>query len=317
MAAQRHPEDFDGIVAGAPANYWTHLMAGIVWSAQAAHRDSPGNMSREKLQVLHAAVLRACDELDRVKDGIIENPALCKFDPGELECKGSDAPSCLTAAQVDAARKMYEGAVNPRTGQQIYPGMAPGSELGWDPVQGLQPLGIAESHFRNIVFHDRDWDYRKLNFDAHISLADKIDNGLINAIDPDLSAFFARGGKLIQYHGWNDQQISAVNSVNYYRSVEERMGGKVRDSYRLFMAPGMMHCGGGEGPNQINPMAALERWREKGVAPDQILAIRVTSGVVDLTRPLCPYPQVAVHNGVGTTSDSQNFRCVALQEPPR
>jgi feruloyl esterase len=208
---------------------------------------------------------------------------------------------------------MYGGAINPRTNQLVYPGMVPGSERGWSPVNGLQPFAIAESHFRYVVFKDPTWDYRKLDFDRDVALSDKIDDGLINAIDPNLQPFFARGGKLIQYHGWNDQQISPLNSVNYYKSVQARLGGsrKVDDSYRLFMAPGMMHCGGGDGPNQFNPMGALERWRESSVAPGQITAMHVTNGVVDTVRPLCPYPQVAVYRGSGATNDASNFSCKA------
>ncbi len=316
MEAQRHPEDFDGIIAGAPANYWTHLMAGIVWGAQAAHQDQPGNLPADRLSLLHDAALKACDALDGVKDGVIEDPTRCHFDPQVLQCKGGsggDAAGCLTEAQVKAARQMYSGASNPRTGQRIYPGMVPGSELGWDPVKGLQPLAIGESHFQFVVFKDSAWDYRKLNFDSDIALADRIDNGLINATDPNLRPFLGRGGKLIQYHGWNDQQISPLNSIDYYKSVQARLGSamKVGDSYRLFMAPGVMHCGGGEGPNQFNAMAVLERWREQRAAPDRIVAIHVTNGIVDNTRPLCPYPQIAVYNGSGTTNDAGNFTCKA------
>jgi feruloyl esterase len=310
IEAQRFPEDFDGIAAGAPANYWTHLMTGIIWSAQATHKDQPGNMPREKLSVVHNAVIRACDGLDGVKDGLLEVPSRCKFDLKELQCKSNETASCLTTDQVQAAQKMYDGAANPRTKEQIYPGMAFGSELGWDPVNGLQPFGIAESHFKDVVFKDPNWDYRKLNFDDAVALTDKTDNGLINAIDPNLQPFFSRGGKLIQYHGWSDQQISPFNSVNYYKSVEARLGSKgVSNSFRLFMVPGMMHCGGGDGPNQFNPMSALERWRESNIAPDQIIASHVTNGVIDMTRPLCPYPQIAVYKGTGSTNDAANFVC--------
>jgi len=217
----------------------------------------------------------------------------CTVDVKRLACSTSPGASCLSPAQVESAAKMYAGAGNPRTKEPIFPGVAPGSELGWDPVNGLQPFPIAESHFRHVVFNDVDWDYRTLDFDANIAASDKVAGALRNAIDPNLQPFFARGGKLIQYHGWNDQQISPFNSVNYYKSVEARLGGrdKIDKSYRLFMAPGMMHCGGGEGPNQFNPMSALERWRESDVAPDQILATHVSNGVVDSTRPLRPYPR--------------------------
>lgn len=311
--AQRHPEDFDGILAGAPANYWTHLMAGIIWAAQATHQGLPGNLPPEKLALLHNEVIRACDGLDGVEDGVLEDPTRCNYDPLLLACPGADGPTCLTAAQVQGAHKMYNGAVDPRTGKQIYPGLPMGSELTWDPVNGLQPFAIAESHFRFVVFKDPQWNYKMLDFASGVELADKLDRGLITSIDPNLKPFFARGGKLLQYHGWNDQQISALNSVNYYKSVLEKLGGasKVSDSYRLFMAPGMLHCGGGNVPNQFNAMAALERWREAKVAPARIVAAHVTNGVVDVTRPLCPYPQIAVYSGIGSTNDAQNFVCKA------
>lgn len=313
IEAQRFPEDYDGIVAGAPANYWTHLLAVHIWAAQAIHEGQPGNLSREKLELLHAAVLRACDTIDGVKDGVLQDPTRCKFDPAVLECKGSEGPDCLTPAQVEGARKMYSGAINPRTGQQIYPGLLPGSELGWDPVKGMQSFPIAENYFQYLVFKDPHWDYRTMNFDTDIGRTDQTDHGLITAIDPNLQPFFAHLGKLMQYHGWNDQQISPLNSVNYYSSVKHRLGStmELSDSYRLFMAPGMMHCGGGEGPNQFNPMAALERWRESNIAPDQILAIHATDRAIDNTRPLCPYPELAVYKGTGSINDAGSFVCKA------
>ena len=310
LEAQRYPGDFDGIAAGAPANYWTHLMAGIIWAAQATHEGQPGNMPRDKLSLLHDAVLQICDGTDGVKDGILEDPTRCKFDPKVVECKGADGPGCLSASQVEGTWRMYSGAYNPETKKMIYPGLVLGSELGWDPVNGLQPLGIAESYFQFVVFKDPAWDYKKLDFDSGVSLADKTDDGLINATNPDLKAFFSHGGKLIQYHGWNDQQISPLNSVNYYTSVQERIGDKVSGSYRLFMVPGMNHCGGGDGPDHIDVMRSLEQWVESEKAPDQITASHVTNGKIDRTRPLCPYPQVAKYKGKGSTDEAINFSCV-------
>jgi feruloyl esterase len=311
MEAQRYPQDFDGIVAGAPANYMTHLLAGIVWAAQAAHKDQPGNLPREKVSLLHDAVLRTCDALDGVKDGVLEDPTRCKFDPNQLKCKGADGPACLTAEQVEAARKMYSGAANPLTKEKIYPGMARGSELGWDPLIGLQPLPIAESYYRYIVFKDPSWGYQKLDFARDVALTDKNDGGLLNATDPNLKLFFEHGGKLIQYHGWNDQQISPLNSINYFRSVQDALGGAnhIADSYELFMAPGMNHCRAGDGPSTFDMVGALEQWVERGREPDQILALHVTDGKVDRTRPLCPYPQVAKFKGKGTTDEAVNFAC--------
>jgi feruloyl esterase len=313
MAAQRYPDDFDGIIAGAPAANWTGLMTSFIWAAQAAHQGQPGNLPKEKLALLHDAVIKSCDGLDGVKDGLLEDPRRCKFDPKTLECQGSDGPACLTAPQVEAARRIYSGPINPRTKESIYPGMLPGSELGWDSERGLQPFGIGESYFRFPVFNNAAWDYRTMDFDNTVAKINQMHATLMNAMDTDLRRFFARGGKLLQYHGWDDQQISALNSLNYYLSVLQRMGDeeKIASSYRLFLAPGMMHCSNGAGPNQFNPIAVLEEWREKGIPPERIVASHVTGAVVDVTRPWCPYPQVAVYNGSGTIRDSANFTCKA------
>jgi len=312
MEAQRFPEDFDGIIAGAPANYWTHLMASPLAAAQATHEGEAGNVPVDKLRLLHDAVVRACDGHDGVRDGLLQDPGRCSFDVKQLACKDADSSSCLTTAQVQAAQKMYEGAKNSRTKEQVFPGMAFGSELGWDPVRGLQPLPIANSYFKDVIYQDSGWDYRRFNVDEDVAKADAAHAALLNATDPDLRPFFARGGKLIQYHGWNDQQISPYNSINYYKSVEAKLGrDEVNKSYRLFMAPGMMHCGGGDGPNQFNPMRALERWREQNVAPNELVAAHVANGVVDSTRPLCVYPQVAVYSGHRSTTEAANFSCKA------
>ena len=275
------------------------------------HKDEASYIPPAKYSLIHSAVLQACDASDGVKDGVVEDPTRCKFDPKVLECKGADGSGCLTAPQVEAARKVYASAVNPRTQQIIFPGLELGSELGWATHGGPRPFGPAYDHFRYVVFKDPSWDYRTLNFDSDLALAEKVDNGTINALDANMKAYFARGGKLLQYHGWSDPQISPASSVDYYNSVREAMGGldKVQDSYRLFMVPGMAHCGGGEGTSTFDMVAALEQWVEHGKAPDQILASRVNDGKVDRTRPLCPYPQVAKYNGSGSIDDATNFTC--------
>jgi feruloyl esterase len=310
--AQRYPEDYDGIVAGAPANYWTHLMAGDLWPALATLKDPASFIPPAKYAAIHKAVLEACDVLDGVRDGVLEDPTRCHFHPEVLACKGADSPDCLTAPQVEAAQKIYAGAKNPRTGQPIFPGLEPGSELAWGALAGgPKPFQIVDDHFKYVVFKDPNWDFRTLNLDTDVALADKLDNGTLNATDPDLKKFISHGGKLIQYHGWNDQLIAPQNSINYYQSVIKKMGGasKTVDSYRLFMAPGMNHCGGGDGPNAIDGISVIAQWVEKGATPEKIIASHSTQGRVDRTRPLCAYPQVAKYKGSGSTDDAANFSC--------
>ncbi len=306
--AQRFPDDFDGIIAGAPGNNWTGRAIYSMWVAQALHGQDASYIPPEKYRLIHGAVLEACDALDGVKDGLIEDPTRCHFDPKILECKSGDGPGCLTAQQAEAARKIYSGAINPRTKQQIFPGLEPGSELRWEVLGGPRPFSIGNDFFKYVVFKDPSWEYKTLNFDADAALAEKNDSGLIDAKDTNLRPFFARGGKLIQYHGWSDWQISPLNSVHYYESVVETLGGasKVQDSYRLFMVPGMGHCGGGEGPNRFDMVGTLEQWVEQGKAPARIVA---SAAGGKMTRPLCPYPQVAKYNGSGSTDDAANFTC--------
>ncbi len=307
--AQRYPNDFDGIIAGAPAIYWTHLMFGDQWPAHADMIDPATHIPESKYPLIHRAALDACDALDGVKDGVIEDPTRCHFDPKVLECKGADAPTCLTAPQVEAARKIYGGARNPRTGQQIFPGMEPGSEMVWRALAGgPQVFQIPVDHFKYVVFKNPDWDWKTLNFDQDVALADKTDHGLLNSINPDLKAFFAHGGKLIQYHGWNDQLIAPLNSVNYYKSVEENLG-NVSANYRLFMVPGMGHCGGGDGASNFDMVSVIEQWVEQNKAPERIVAERRADGAIERTHPLCPYPETAHYKGSGSTDDAANFVC--------
>jgi feruloyl esterase len=205
---------------------------------------------------------------------------------------------------------MYQPVVNSRTKKEIFPGLEYGSEMGWATFGGQQPFGIGTQMYQ-FMFNEPKWDYKTLNFDGDMARVDKIEAGNINAMDPNLKAFFARGGKLVHYHGWADQQIPSGSSVEYYQSVLDTNGGinKVKDNYRLFMVPGMGHCGGGDGPASFDMLAAIEQWVEKGKAPDSIPAAHLNNGQPDRTRILCPYPQVASYKGSGDSNDAANFVC--------
>lgn len=312
--AQQYPADFDGIVAGSPASNWTGRAVQAIWSAQAVHRDEASYIPPQKYPYLHNAVLAACDALDGVADGVLENPKSCNFDPGAMECKGADSPHCLMAPQVAAARQLYSDSINPRTGQHLYPGLQHGSELGWATWAGINPLGIALDYFRYVVFQNPAWNYRSLNFDSDIARVEALDSHRINATDPNLKPYFDHGGKLIQYHGWSDPQISPGNSTAYYRSVVDKVGPSADSSYRLFMVPGMGHCGGGEGTDSFDALQALETWVEQKKAPASIPAARIRTGKVERTRPLCPFPQVAVYQGHGSTDEQANFACKVLAQ---
>jgi feruloyl esterase len=308
--AQRFPDDFDGIVGGAPAIYASHQTAGQIWIWQATHKDEASFIPPSKYPVLHDAVLAACDALDGVKDGVLEDPRQCRFDPGVVQCHDADGAACLTAAQVEAARKIYAAPKNPRTGEQIFSPLYPGSELGWGMSAGVQPVGYALDFFRYVVFRNPDWDPMSLNLDGDIARADRVAEPL-TAIDPDLTKMLRRG-KLLLYAGWGDPGIQPGYLVDYYNKVVARTKvSNVHDAVRLFMVPGMAHCGGGEGPNTFDMLAALDRWVDKGAAPDRIVAARVTDGVVHRTRPLCPYPERAVYRGTGSTDDEASFVCQA------
>ena len=268
-------------------------------------------MPPAKLAALNKGAIAACDARDGVTDGLIENPRQCVFDPASLQCTGAETDTCLTAAQVGAARKIYAAAVNPRTNEEIFPGMAPGSELTWGALTGgPQPLSLALDFYRYFVFADPNWDWKTMDFDKDVATGEEKFGTVLNAVDPDLRAFKARGGKLVMYHGWNDQLISPLNTINYYTSVSKTMGANETDDFaRLFMAPGMLHCAGGPGPNAFDALGALEQWVEKAVKPARIVASHSTNGAVDRTRPLCPYPQVATYTGSGSMDDAASFVC--------
>jgi len=312
--AQRYPADYDGVVAGAPANYITHLQAGSIYESWVALKDgmnSPGYIPPAKYAVLHRAALDACDAKDGVLDGVIADPRRCHFDPKTIQCSGADAPGCLTAPQVKTAQLLYAGAKY-ADGKQIFPGFEVGSELGWGGMAaGPEPISIGDGFFRYMVFGDPKWDFRTLDVDRDTRTADQKLGSIVNAIDPSLKAFEDHGGKIIMYHGWSDQAIAPGNSVNYYNSVVAAMGGQqqTQQFLRLFMVPGMTHCQGGAGPNVFDAVTSLEQWRENNTPPARIIATHSTANAIDNTRPLCPYPQVAIYKGSGNTTDAANFVC--------
>ena len=337
MEAQRYPADYDGILAGAPANYWTHLLTSALWDAQATTIDAASYIPSGKIPAIAQAVVAACDARDGVKDGILNDPRQCHFDPGTMLCKEGDADSCLTAPQVGALKKLYEGAHDSK-GKQIFPGFTPGAEAGdggWPlwitgPGPGKALLFVfGNGYFADMVYGKADWDYKKAALDEAVAASDQKFAQVLNSAQADMKAFQARGGKLIIYHGWNDPAISPLNSVQYYDSVVAAMGKPVSESFlRLYMVPGMQHCGGGPGPDEFgefgvsqtndpqhNLYLALEQWVEKGTAPDAVIASKHEGmgpmGRVTMTRPLCAYPRVAKYKGSGDTNDAASFACGA------
>jgi feruloyl esterase len=310
MEAQRFPDDFDGIIAGAPGYNRTDVAFQTLGMAQATHVSPESFIPAAKYPALHQAALDACDALDGLKDGLIADPTKCRFDPAVLECKGGDGPGCLTKAQVVAARRIYAPVVDPKTGAQVSSGLEPGSELQWGAVAGNQPHSMYNDLLRFVVMKDPQWDYRTLDVGRQLELARRADNGVLSATSTQITPFVGRGGKLLMYHGWSDQNIPPRESVNYYNALVRTMGReKVADAVRLFMVPGMGHCGGGDGPNEFDLLPALEQWREHGKAPNEILASQRNGGRVSRTRPLCPYPEIAKYQGSGSIDRAENFAC--------
>jgi len=308
--AQKFPDDYNGIIAGAPANYQTHLHVWSVWIAQQMHKTPESYIPAEKLAMLHKAVIAACDAADGVKDGLLNDPTRCHFDPKTIECKGEDLPNCLLPPQVAAVEAIYVGPKNP-AGKEIFPTFEPGSELGWGLLGGPQAAAVATDSFAYVVYKNPAWDWHMMNLDSDVASIEKSYGNLIDATDPNLKPFFAHKGKLLMYHGWSDQAIAPMNSVNYYKSVVKDLGGerKASNDIRLFMVPGMAHCGGGEGPNTFDQVSAIQQWVEHGKPPEEMIASHSEKGTVDRTRPLCAYPRVARYKGTGSTDDAANFTC--------
>ena len=310
--AQAFPEDFDGIVAGAPGQDWSGRAAGALRVASYLGSNPAARLSEDDRLLVHAAAISACDAADGVVDGLIDSPQRCDFDPAVLQCEGAKNGSCLTVAQVGTVRMLYTSPVNPSTNREIT-GLVPGSELNWTDLgwtNSARSTGL--ELYRYLVYGDPNWTIDRFDFDTDIVKAEETDDETLNALDPDLKPFFARGGKLLAYHGWSDAQISPLNATQYYERVVESVGSaeEVHDSYRLFMAPGMGHCGGGEGPSVFDKMALIEAWVEEGRAPDHVLATKFgPEGEVEMRRPLCAYPARAVYDGNGDPKREESFSC--------
>ncbi len=338
MEAERFPKDYDGIVAGAPANSWAKLLANGIWTEQALKQ--PGSwLSPAKLAIVSKAVHAQCP----AESGYVEDPAQCRFDATSLLCKAGQTDACLTDPEVSALKKIYSGASD-AAGQPIFPGFAPGGEAGptawvlWitgdDATHSAGSLAnfFVTGYFANMVFDKPDWRIDGQNVSDDLAAAETKTREAVDSASPDLSAFRAAGGKLIQYHGWNDSGIPPQSSINYYNEVTDKMGGlkDAQSFYRLFMAPGMDHCGGGPGPNAIggvfglpstsrdpehDVISALAHWVEDGVAPEQIVATKYgdndpSKGVV-AQRPWCAYPSAAHYSGQGDRSNAASYACAA------
>lgn len=313
VEAARYPNDFDGIIAGAAANPKAHLDAWRIWMAQAMHASPESFIPPSKHAMIHEAVVAKCDALDGAKDGLIEDPTQCHFAPGTLLCKSGDAPGCLTAAQVKTMETITTPATNRKTGALIFPTYEPGSELGWTRLLGgSQPYDTAVDQYKYVVFNNASWDWRTFELERDTAAGDAAGNGVLAAVNPDLTLFAQRGGKLITYHGFSDPSIAPQASINFYKSAmaATRPPAGSPEWLRLFMVPGMGHCSGGEGPDRFDMVSALEAWVERGTPPAQVTASRVVNGTVVRSRPLCPFPQVARYSGTGSLDDAANFACV-------
>ena len=311
--AQNYPDDYDGIIAGAPANNWVALLSADMMHSVTLLKDPASRIPEASLTLLHKAAVEACDALDGVKDGVIQDPRQCHFDPSTLLCKAAATEGCLTAPQVDAAKTIYGPFQNPRTHQEIFPGLEPGSEPGWGSFETQGVFPISNDYFRYVIYRDPNWDFRTFDVSRDVAAAEKLDHAnVLKAVDPNLTPFVSHGGKLILYHGWSDNLIAPLNSIHYFESVAAKLGGLERagQSVRLFMVPGAGHCGGGEGATNFDMIGPLEQWAEHGTAPQSVTASHRTGPKVDRTRPLCPYPQVAKFKGTGSTDDATNFTCV-------
>ncbi len=341
MEAQRFPQDYDGILAGAPANNWTRMLAAGLQVEQTGLKSRANWIPPDKLPIITERVLATCDAGDRVRDGILNDPPRCHFNPSSLLCAHDTTQSCLTAPQVETLEKVYAGGVDTR-GKQIFPGLMPSSEAGdngWKNWVTGEAYGAAEGtkyangFFKYMVFEDAHWSFRGADAGVALQAAERKLASVLNSTDPDLSKFNARGGKLIIYHGWLDPAISPLNAINYYQSVVSTMGPRETNSFlRLYLVPGMQHCAGGPGPFMFGQLGiatardadhdiftALEGWVEDKRTPGEVIATKLEddhdpSKGIRMTRPLCPYPQLANYLGKGDPSKASSFICGPAQD---
>ena len=314
-SAQRYPDDYDAIAVTGMSSYLTRHTFGQMWIWQATHKDAASFIPPAKYPVLHQAALNACDALDGIKDGVIGDVAHCKFDPAATLCKGGEQPDCLTAAQVEAAKKIYAGPRNPRTGEEIYSPLYPGSELGWGQLAGGDaPLGIPIEFFKYYVFRDPNWDYktRPINFDSDVGLSNRPEIQPVNAVDPNLMPFFARGAKLLLIDGWADAAVPPKVAINYYNAVVAKVGTRaLKESMRFFMVPAMGHGPGTTGAENVNfdALSLIEQWKEKDQPPDQLVVSHFKEATETGQRLVCQYPRVAIYKGTGSPEDAKSYSC--------
>jgi len=322
--AQRFPADFDGIVAGAPANNWVALSAMMLAWPSTVNTDPHGQpiLGPDKLPVLHRAAMDSCDGADGLVDGLIADPRLCAFDPASVRCpQGGDGSGCLTATQVEAARKIYQGPAD-RHGRHLYPGGAPlGSELRWGFERAFM-AALSLNYYQYLASWQNppaDFSLADVAFDVSALRRLQQMSGLYDATDPDLRAFADRGGKLILWHGWTDSTIPPTGTLAYYDAVVDRTGGlpATQQFARLFLFPGVEHCGGGNAPNTFDLLTPLRSWVEDASPPQRIIATqRTRDGTVIRTRPVFPHPMQARYTGSGSVNDADNFVGVTPPNPP-
>ena len=320
MAAQRFPEEYDGLVIGAPAINWDRFIAAELWPQIVINKTVGSPITSDKLTLATKAAVAACDAKDGVTDGVINDPRKCTYDPKVLVCKAGDAASsCLTTAEADAIRKIWNGPTT-ASGQRLWFGLEPGTPL--TALAGGTPFPIAATHAQYWVHQDPKFDWHTLSeadFAAYFKTSQQKFHDVIGTDSANLAGFRKHGGKMIIWHGEADPLIFPRGTLNYVDRVLADNGGadKAKGFVRLYMAPGVGHCGGGDGPAPNGLFDAVVNWVEKDAAPDTMQAIRKRPDGTTLTRPLCAYPKTAKWTGTGSTDEAKNFVCVDGQQQPR